>query len=101
MSTPHPEWVSACEAQKQGDYGPLIALALFSADDVCRCEEPILEGDDFMCRACLHRNTEQVKRATARIREPHQYVPGGPLTFCKQCMRPENDPRHIDAEAPA
>ena len=78
----NPKYRSALVEFEKGNPGPLLAIALHSRDDVCRCQAPELDGLALMCRECLHQNQDQVKRAEAAIRQHHPFQPGGMLGLC-------------------
>lgn len=101
----NPRLIKALEEMNNGNPGPLLAITMKSRNDVCRCENPDVEGLALMCRECLYRNQEQERRAEEAIRQPHSFEPGGKLGLCNRytgvgnltCLRPEEHEWHVEA----
>ena len=102
----HPKLKSALEAAHDGDYMPILGIALRSrsaadAGQYCECTDPLLTGADLMCGACLLRNKDQERAAVDRLVKAHDFVPGklGGL-LCATCTYSASAPRHHGVDEP-
>ena len=98
--TQHPSLIRALAKADQGDWGPVMGIAMrarASSDRgaYCECSEPYLVGTDLMCSACLRNNRDQERAAVDRLVRAHSFDPGAlDGLMCAVCTMPQKAPRH-------
>lgn len=102
----HPDLVEALARFDAGDPGKMIGIGLRSRSgahdgDFCKCDDPIVPGDQLMCEACLKHNQDAERVLLFKMASSHELVEAPPwkdaqrkLGMCALCTEFANHPVH-------